>query len=186
MDFLLFYFDRNAQKYYHARLMSARTVIDSLEFARGNGQLSGDVQVTQLARLADSLYDAAGQLKYELIGGYDARRRPRLQLAVAGAINLRCQRCLGRLEFPVAVETSLLVLTDATHGEDADIDDLDGVPSDPHTDVWGLIEDEVLLAVPISPRHADGLCGPAIDSGRDRAVSPFAALAKLKHVRIQK
>ena len=111
--------------------------------------------------------------------------RPRLQLAVAGMINLRCQRCLGRLEFPVAVEASLLVLTDSAGGDDDGIDDLDGVPSDPHTDVWSLVEDEVLLLVPISPRHADGLCHAAVDAGRERAVSPFAALAKLKHVRIQ-
>jgi uncharacterized protein len=185
MDFLLFGFDINAQKYYHARLMSARAVIDSLDFARNSQQLSGEVQVVQLARLADSLFDGAGELKYQLVGGCDARQRPRLQLAVAGSINLRCQRCLGSLAYPVAVEASLLVLTDKAGGETAELDDLDGVPADAHTDVWELIEDEVLLAVPLSPRHPEGLCEAAVDTSQDRAASPFAVLAKLKQDRIQ-
>ena len=165
--------------------MSARAVIDSLEFARNSQQLDGEVQVAKLARLADSLFDGAGELKYQLAGGRDTRQRPRLQLTVAGSINLRCQRCLGSLPHPVAVEASLLVLTDEAGGETAEFDDLDGVPADLHTDVWGLIEDEVLLAVPLSPRHPEGLCNAAVDTSLDRAPSPFAVLAKLKHDRIQ-
>ena len=185
MDFLIFYFDRNTQKYYHARLMSARAVIDSLEFARGRRQLIGEVQVTQLVRLADSLFDAAGGLRYELTGDCDARRRPRLRLTVAGSINLRCQRCLGSLAYPVAVASSLLVLTGKAGSETAELDDLDGIPADPHADVWDLIEDEVLLAIPLSPRHPEGTCNAAVDTAQDRAAPPFAVLANLKRDRIR-
>ena len=185
MDFLLLYFDRIGQKYYHARLMSARAVIDSLEFAVTGGQLHGAAPVAQFERLADSLFDAMGELKYQLTGGCDARRRPRLQLTVEGAINLRCQRCLGSLTYPVAVESSLLVLAGKVGGETAEIDDLDGIPADPHTDVWGLVEDEVLLAIPIAPRHAEGQCNAAVDSAPQRVASPFAVLARLKQQRIQ-
>ncbi len=165
--------------------MSARAVIDSLEFARSSQQLEGEVEVAQLLRVADSLFDSAGGLKYKLTGGLDARQRPRLGLTVAGSINLRCQRCLGSLAYPIVVDANLLVLTDKAGGETAEFDDLDGVPADPHTDVWGLIEDEVLLALPLSPRHPEGLCNPAVDTSQDRAKSPFAALAKLKQDRIQ-
>src|SRR3990170_2406079 len=107
-------------------------------------------------------------------------RRPRLNLTVEGEINLRCQRCLGGLAFPVAVESSLLVLKDRAGGETAEIDDLDGIPADPHTEVRALIEDEVLLAIPIAPRHPEGQCSAAVKSTQDNAASPFAALAKLK------
>ena len=185
MDFLLFYFDRNAQKYYHARLMSARAVIDSLEFARSGGQLRGEARVAQLERLADSLFDSGGGLKYQLAGGCDARGRPRLQLTVEGAINLRCQRCLGNLTYPVTVESSLLVLAGKAGGDTAEIDDLDGIPADPQTDIWALVEDEVLLAIPIAPRHAEGQCKAAVDTAAQRTASPFAVLAGLKHERIQ-
>ena len=186
MDFLLFYFDSIGQKYYHARLMSARAVIDSLEFAVTGGQLHGEAPVAQFERLCRQPVRCHGQAKISADWRLDARRRPRLQLSVEGVINLRCQRCLGSLIYPVAVESSLLVLAGKTGGgETAEIDDLDGIPADSHTDVWGLVEDEVLLAIPIAPRHAEGQCNAAMDSAPQRAASPFAVLARLKQDRIQ-
>jgi DUF177 domain-containing protein len=165
--------------------MSARAVIDSLEFACGDQQLRGAVPVAELARLADSLFDASGELNYELTASRDGRQRPRLQLAVAGSINLKCQRCLGSFAYVVAVQTSLLVLTEQAGGETADFDDLDGIPADAHTDVWSVVEDEVLLAIPLSPRHAEGQCSQAVKPAVDRAASPFAVLAKLTQERIK-
>jgi uncharacterized protein len=165
--------------------MSARPVIDSIEFARDGRQLSGGAPVGELARLADSLFDAGGELKYELTGGSDSRQRLRLQLAVAGTINLKCQRCLGSLAFPVSVQANLLLLTDEAGGETAEIDDLDGVPAAAQTDVWSLVEDEILLAIPFAPRHAEEECSPAVKAAGDRAASPFAALAKLTQERIK-
>jgi uncharacterized protein len=186
MDFLLFCFDRTGRKYYHARFMSARAVIDSLEFARAGEQLSGDVPVDELGRLADSLFDTGGELKYELTGGSDSKQRLRLQLAVAGTINLKCQRCLGSLPYPVSVQANLLLLTDEAGGETAEIDDLDGVPADAHADVWSLVEDEILLALPFAPHHAEEQCSAAVKTAVNRAASPFAVLAKLTQERIRK
>ncbi|MBI4190709.1 MAG: DUF177 domain-containing protein [Betaproteobacteria bacterium] len=155
-------------------------VIDSLEFARTGQELQDKVRVAQLTRLVDSLFDAAGNLRFTLCGGYDAERRPRLNLRVEGEINLRCQRCLGSLAYQVASESSLLVLTGKAGGETARIDDLDGIPANPQTDVQALVEDEVLLALPIAPRHPEGECNAAAKTTQDGAASPFAVLAKLK------
>ncbi len=166
--------------------MSARALIDSVEFARAGEELSGSVPVREFARLADSLYDWDGALQFELKGGRDVRQRFRLRLAVNGNIDLQCQRCLGKLVFPVATQTNLLVLTDDAVGETGEIDDLDGVPAGPATDVWSLVEDEVLLALPLAPRHAEGECSPAVKEAGDAIVSPFAALAKLKQERTTK
>jgi len=163
--------------------MSARAVIDSVEFARTGESLSGDAPVGELARLADSLFDACGKLHYELKGGSDSKQRLRLQLAVTGTINLRCQRCLGSLAYPIDVQTNLLVLAQQAGGETAEIDDLDGVPADAHTDVWSLVEDEILLGIPLAPRHAEEECSPAVKVSGNRAASPFAALAKLTQER---
>jgi uncharacterized protein len=181
MKFLLDIFDRKAWKYYHARLMSAQAVIDSLDFARTGQQMHGEVKVAQLTRLTDSLYDTGGNLTYTLIGSGDAERRPRLSLKVEGEINLRCQRCLGSLTYPVAVESTLRVLTDEAGGETAELDDLDGVPASPHIEVSALVEDEVLLVIPIAPRHPEGQCSAAANTAQhDNAASAFAVLAKLK------
>jgi uncharacterized protein len=85
----------------------------------------------------------------------------------------------------VSVQANLLLLTDEAGGETAEIDDLDGVPADAHADVWSLVEDEILLAIPLAPRHAEEQCSPAVKAAGNRTASPFAALAKLAQERIK-
>jgi uncharacterized protein len=167
--------------------MSARAVIDSLEFARSGGEMRGEVQVAELGRLADSLYDHSGNLRYALVGQTDGHQRPRLRLAVNGTISLKCQRCLGNLPYQVAMDSSLLVLGEtADSATSVEIDELDAVAADSAMDVWSLVEDEVLLALPIAPRHPEGECLAGIGLGRDRAASPFAALAGLKQKQVKR
>ena len=166
-------------------MMASAIVIDSLEFARTGQELQGSVGVAQLARLADNLFDAGGDLKYRVLGGCDAQHRPRLKLWVEGEINLKCQRCLGSLPYPVAVEASLLVLTGGNSAGTVEIEDLDGIPADAHTDVRALVEDEVLLVIPFAARHPEGLCSIAFKANDDHTASPFAGLEKLKQNRIQ-
>jgi len=160
--------------------MDSVRVIDSLEFARSGGKLHGRVAVAHLERLADALFDSEGGLEFEVSGAHDFRQRPRLEVSVKGEVNLRCQRCMGRLAFPVAIKSSLLVLVEQAGVEAAELGDLDGIPADAHADVWALVEDEILLAIPYAPRHPEGGCTAAVDLSADRDASPFAALAKLR------
>ena len=166
--------------------MSARASIDSVEFARAGDELSGSVPVAELARLTDVLFDADGAVQFVLKGGSDARQRPRLRLTVTGSIDLQCQRCLGKLVQPLSTQTNLLVLTGEAAGDTGEIEDLDGVPAGPAIDVWSLVEDEVLLALPLAPRHAEGECSPAVKTTGDPVASPFAALARLTQERTTK
>ena len=161
-------------------MTSEMMVIDCLEVALAGQELVGSVNVAQLARLADNLYDAEGVLTYRVLGSIDGRQRPRISLSVNGEINLECQRCLGSLQYPVAVESSLLVLTAGGPTESVGIDDLDGVAAGANTEVWALVEDEVLLAIPFAARHAEGQCSTVVDSNIVHAESPFSVLAKLK------
>ena len=146
--------------------------------------MRGEVQVSELGRLADSLHDRSGNLHYTLAGYVDARHRPRLRLNVTGTISLRCQRCLGNLPYEVAQESSLLLLDNAAGAESAEVDDLDAVAADVEMDVWALVEDEVLLALPIAPRHPEGKCELAAGAGVARKASPFAVLANLKQKQV--
>jgi uncharacterized protein len=155
------------------------TVFDSLELARTGQQLQGTISVADLTRLADSLFDTSGDLTYRITGHRDSRGRPRLALSVAGEINLRCQRCLGKLPHRIDAESDLLVLTDNTTQSEG-LEDLDGVAASEQTDAVALVEDEVLLNVPFAPRHADGMCSAAVDTKNDKPESPFAVLANLK------
>lgn len=185
--FPCFYFDTATQKYYHARLMSAQAAIDSLEFARAEQELQGNLPVSGLARLQDCLYDSAGSVEFQLTGGHDAEQRPILSLNINGLLHLRCQRCLRRLDYPLHVSNTLML---ARRGENlaaavADPDVPDYIEASTELDIAGLIEDEILLCLPLAPRHAQGEClGPAEmrDAENGDNVHPFSKLKDLRKI----
>jgi len=163
--------------------MSAVAVIDSLEFARAGQVLRGSLPVAGLKRLEDGLFDTQGTLGYKLTGGLDELSRPRLELKIEGPLHLQCQRCLDRLEYAVDVSTRLLLLPEGRPPEDSDDPEgPDTIDASAELDVAALIEDEVLLSLPLAPRHPDGMCASRPkqqDEGAKRA-SAFAQLAALK------
>ena len=168
--------------------MSAPATIDSLEFARSAQRLSGRLAVAGLVRLEDLLFDDEGSLEYELSGSQDERNRPMLEIRIAGELHLQCQRCLGRLEYPLRVANTLLVLTrDPQPAEDLDDPEApEAIESSPELDVAALVEDEVLLSLPLSPRHPEGTCASRnaqLDDENVRAESAFGKLAALKCLR---
>jgi len=164
--------------------MSAAGVIDSLEFARSAQALTGEVPLSSLERLHDVLIDTRGALRYALRGDRDERNRPQLHVAIDGELQLQCQRCLEALDYPVTVRTTLLLIS---RGEQSDelLDDPEGpdaIEASDELDVAQLIEDEVVLSLPLSPRHAEGACLSRTRVHEDGAEAPSALsrLAALK------
>ena len=92
--------------------------------------------------LADSLADPAGVLRFS-VGVRSTKRRPRLRLVVGGSLTLRCQRCLGGLQWPVDIEVccNRCVKEEIPDEQNDEVDALE-VGSD--LDVIGLVEEEVL------------------------------------------
>jgi len=164
--------------------MSAQAVIDSLEFAQAEQELRGNLPVADLARLHDCLYDTTGSVDFAVKGGHDDRKRPVLALEIRGLLHLQCQRCLKQMDYPLRLSCVLgLVRQGENLAEtDADPDAVDCVEASTELDVAGLIEDEILLSLPFSPRHEESECGNQIENAnRDRS-SAFAKLAELKKV----
>ena len=160
----------------------AGTVIDSLEFARGAGVLDRSVGLDELPRLADLLGATAGRLSVRLEGWRDEQGKSWLQLAIAGNPVLCCQRCLGGVTFPLAIKSRLQLVAPGEDWPDDDLvdDSADAIAADKALVVLSLIEDEVLLALPIAPRHEQ--CESPQANADVHGSSPFAALAALnKH-----
>jgi uncharacterized protein len=165
-------------------LMSAPAVIDSLEFARSEQTSAGELPVARFERLNDVLTETKGTLGYTLRGGKDERERPFLELRIDGELRLQCQRCLEPFGYPVAVRSTLLLIPRGEQADELfdDPDAPDAIEASAELDVAELIEDELLLSLPVSPRHPEGAC-----TGRTRgdeqsadAPSPFAQLATLR------
>src|ERR1700742_1271951 len=77
--------------------------IDLLEFARHPREAEGEIAIASLARVDTP--DPSGSLRWVATGSLEGRdAEPHLHLVVNGEITLVCQRCLGPLEHPIAID----------------------------------------------------------------------------------
>ena len=161
--------------------MSKPLIIDSGEFAREGLSLNGEIALRDLQRVLGSVQSDTGVIRYALQGGVDKLQRSYLRLSVTGEVSLLCQRCMLPFVFAIASD-SLLTLFNS----EADIDaaseqdeTLEGILADREQSVVDLIEDEILLALPLAPKH--DVCAP--DGNSDSVAkkpNPFAVLQQLK------
>ena len=157
--------------------MFARPFIDSLEFAKNAGELSGEIQIVSLSRLSDLLANSNGMLSYKVLGLKQGAFQ-KLEITLEGMCYLRCQRCLGELFYPIELNSQLQLLS-AEKLDELDDEDEEAIEATKQLDVMALIEDELLLSLPFAPKHPVGMC-VAPGNEVQQSANPFAALAVLK------
>jgi uncharacterized protein len=142
--------------------MSARLTLDSMRFALTGDRLTGEVPVVQFDRLAGSLASDHGNVGYVLLGQTESGR-PGLRIEIDADVVLRCQYCLEPFSYHLHISQMLPVARNETELERWEQDDplLDALIAEPAMDVLALVEDEILLGLPIAPRHPTGDCGKA-------------------------
>lgn len=168
--------------------------LDVEAFAREGETLQGDWPLAALERLAASAHPDAQagedrrvrwQCQGELRSVRGAPPQVWLHLQAATALSLECQRCLGPVPCSLDARRDFLFV----HGEDTaaelDADSEDDVLALTRAlDLQTLVEDELLLSLPLVPRHEvcpEELPHSASDPGAEEAPpNPFAALAALK------
>lgn len=164
--------------------------IDPRKFAQQGIEIEGTVALPELERVVDLLYSDRGSVEATLRFDIGEQRI----LFVAGTIKANvenvCQRCLEGVAVNVACELNL-----AIQWEDSDITRLPSrfdpwIVGEGQTDIYQIIEDEVLLSLPIVSYH-DEECVPntLFSSGEEEAskviaeapnTNPFNVLADLK------
>lgn len=169
--------------------------LDVAAFAKEAGQLSGHWPIRQFDRLAESavaeaLAPESGDVAWSARGERRAMRGGEFQvwlhITAETGLPLECQRCLKPVAVALKIERSFLFV----HGEDAaaqlDTDSEDDVLALTRAlDLRELIEDELLLAMPLVPRHEICPVPLVVNESADEAAfadkpNPFAVLAMLK------
>lgn len=163
--------------------MLNRILIDPQAFAERKDSLHGSISLQDLdERLTHAdLADKATQVAYRINGGKDTLQRPYLQLAVSGSLKLFCQRCLKPTDFALDENVRIVLFDDEAALDRAMLADeeLEGMLTEAETDVFALIEDQILMALPFAPRHET--CDAAdVQPANQNKPNPFAALAGLK------
>jgi uncharacterized protein len=163
------------------------TRFDALKLSASGESLAGVVDAADLPRIADRLAADAGaaRIEWRLVGGSDGQRRPVLALTLTGSVPLVCQRCLRPFAAVVDQSTELLLARSEAELARLDVDEIEVVLATERLDPLALVEDELLLSLPFSPRHAEGQCEAAgsADAGRESSqgkASPFGRLGELK------
>ena len=156
--------------------------IDPRDWARTGRQETGDVPLTQLPRLCACVENTGGVVCVALAGEMLPGGGPALSGEANCTVTVRCQRCLEPFELALQVPVRLGVVHDEAAGQMLP----DGVEplmcaEGQEVAMAELIEDELLLALPDYPHHADGQCQSAAAPAQPTAKrQPFAALAALK------
>jgi uncharacterized protein len=166
-------------------------LIDNITFSKKNERLVGELSLADCPRLEalmqsfdlkNSLHIGyAGLISYELQGKTDAAGQHLLKLAIMSSLTTSCQRCLGAMPLNVNLNFTYLIgdVSD-TDVESVDIDnsdDYDLQQANKAMDLIALIEDEIIMAMPIAPMHEEGCVEAAMQSGEKP--NPFAVLKGL-------
>ncbi len=171
--------------------------LDVAAFARSAAELGGQWPVAQLPRVLEACHPDAAASPARV--SWKARGEARnvrggaveiwLHLTVDAPLILICQRCLGPVASAQHVERSLRFVAGEQQAAELDAESEDDVLALTRAlDVKTLVEDELLLALPLVPRHE--VCPPdaparyAADEAdaapEEEEQHPFAALATLK------
>ena len=165
--------------------------LDLLRFAASGGALSGEWPSAALDRLAiDAPPAGAGAVRWSARGERRAvtggEPEHWLHLRADTVVRLVCQRCLQELDHPLSAERAIRWVADEAEAERLDEeseDDVLALPAQGRVDLQSLVEDELILNLPLVPRHEvcpEPLPLPVDDLDDEEPANPFQALAALK------
>lgn len=139
--------------------MSAQTVMDPIRFAREAASYAGEIALVEMDRLRDELAGDQGKVVYRLTGAL-VGGRPALRLLVDANPTLICQRCLTPYVHSLHSEGVIfLARNDAELERWERLDPLlDAIVAEERTEVRTLVEDELLLSLPVVPLHEEEDC----------------------------
>ncbi len=162
-------------------------LVDAWRMVTARSRLEARLALSSMTRLRDVLADTEGEAVCSLEFGRDAFQVPYADLCIDVGLPLICQRSLQRFVFPVHLEQRLGLIRDEAD-EAGLLPEYEAllVPEDGMLAPAAMIEDELILAVPVIP-VAPGSESVERDwpvtAEEETRVNPFSGLAALKQDR---
>jgi uncharacterized protein len=165
--------------------------LDVEALAKAAASIEGEWSLTDLERLAASAVagTATGNVSWRALGEHRAVRAGQpevwLHLSADACVQLECQRCLGPVPVEVHVQRSFLFVPGEAAAAELDGESEDDVLALTRAlDLRALAEDELLLELPLVPRHEACPAPLPLEDQDAEALeekpNPFAVLASLK------
>jgi uncharacterized protein len=163
------------------------STLDARKAAVRGITVSGTLALPKMERVGTLLASTEGTVEAQCAFSRDEEKRSVIDVSVRATVAVTCQRCLEPMPLEVVAENRLALV--------ADDDEAKALPSrleplllsDEACDLWSLIEDEIILNLPIVSYHDTAACrqtleeykAPPPDAGAVRE-NPFAVLEQLK------
>jgi len=139
--------------------------LDPVSLAARNREVTGSLPVAAFDRLAAALHSREGVLEVKLRFGRSDDGRNTLSGHVAGSLQLVCQRCLAPYAMPLDIDLDLVLVESEAEAETLPEEQdalVVGASRSVHT--VDMIEDDLILALPLVPRCGRGsACVAAVE-----------------------
>jgi len=174
--------------------------IPLVELERLSASIRSSQSVDDVSKSASN--DIEGDVVFTLNFDMDEGGVPRIGGNVAATLRLQCQRCMEDMEYPVTVKVRLGIVPSREAAENLP-DSYDPlVVSDEEISIVSILEDELILALPIVAMHDIKNCSHDELSNRKsgsinqdveqknlgtvKRENPFAVLEQLKETQLKK
>ena len=151
-----------------------------------NATFTRDIDVNHLPRLQEATLSIT-RVFVDVQLERDEQHRPQLVGKVEASFELECQRCLSSMPVDIDHQFRVVMAWDEIQ-EKALPKNLDAwIVGDEDADLCAILEEEILLLLPVVPKH-DSEClepklfqsGEGVDSEAETKENPFSVLAELK------
>lgn len=161
--------------------------VDPGKMAEQNAQLVLDAPLAAFKRLREVTLSDDGDVSVKVRFHRDVRGVPHLRGELTATVVQTCQRCMGDVDVPLQADVNVFLLSDEAHADRLGDDDDYVVFGDDRLDLLELLEDELIMALPLVACHED--CQPQAaltvlpepdDEPMPKKENPFRVLAGLK------
>lgn len=154
-------------------------LINNIEFAKNQEEVTHAIDVDSCERLLDLLETSSTlskSIRYTLIGSASTFHLPSLGLKIEATLPVLCQRCLQPMQLDLSLAYEYVIAEVEPTAFEGD-DDIDWIEASREMNVNILVEDELLMAIPLGPLHSHA-CKPLIQEEVEKP-NPFAVLKDL-------
>jgi len=161
-------------------------IVEPLKMAEQRIDLQGKIALNKLHRLRDLLLDDAGEVSVVLRFGKDEQGIRTILGSLQTEVMMQCQRCLQPVleKIEAEIKLGLVFNEDGVKNLPSYYDPL--LLSSAEVALWQMVEEELILNLPIAAKHPLGECSIELRYGDEAALdapatpNPFQVLAQLK------
>jgi len=160
--------------------------VDPRKFAQQGITLRGNIAVSALSRVAQAVVESDSKVNVDLVFGIDSEGRKTLSGTAQANLQVICQRCLEPMALEVESTLSLAVVWDEEHAAKLPKSLEPWILEEGAADLYEIIEEELLLNLPMVSYHEDACVDQAVFSVGDDSIepetkpNPFQVLEQLK------